>query len=368
MDFGFTGTQLELRRHLRDLLADPATLTEIAAGAGHTPMNLYREMGRRGWLAPDWPQTYGGLGLTAVESGIVAEELALHGVPDSARINTIDNVGTCILHAGTDEQRRMFLPHMAAGDVIASVLFTEPDCGSDLASLTTRAERMHEGWVLHGTKVWNATSSMAAFGLCAARTGPPASGYLGLTLFLVPMDAHGVEIEQVASMASEPLYRVRLRGAAVDPIQVVGEVGAAWQVIDTALARERGGLTYFGRARRWLDALIDRCRQRDLALPEEVVELDGLVESGRVLAWSAVEPSAGADPTPAARAKWYNSELARRVALAAQRHLGLDATLCDEVLSAAHVEAPGVTLSAGTSEMMLQIIATALPGSTATLA
>jgi alkylation response protein AidB-like acyl-CoA dehydrogenase len=367
MDFGFTDEQLALRGELRELLSQEDVREELEACRvgtvldGH-PRALYQELGRRGWLAIDWPSEYGGLGLTAVEAAIVAEELALHGVPDSARVNTIDNVGACILGVGTAEQRQAWLPPMAAGQTVASVLFTEYEAGSDLASLQTRADRMSDGWRLHGTKVWNAKSAAATYGLCAARTDASRSGYAGLTLFLIRLDAPGVRVEPVPTLNPEQLYEVRLDGVAAGRQEVVGEVGGGWQVVEAALARERGGLVYYGRARRWLDMLLDRSMALEGVPNEEAVILDALVESGRVLAWSAVKASAGGDPDPvqAARAKWYNSELARRVALVAQQVLGVELTVPGSVLHAAYLEAPGLTLSAGSSETMLRIMASAL--------
>ncbi|WP_086782768.1 acyl-CoA dehydrogenase family protein [Crossiella equi] len=297
-----------------------------------------RALGERGWLAPDWPVESGGSGLGLVEAAIVTEELALAGVPDSLRVNSIDNLGATVRTAGTPEQRRELLPGLARGELLGCVLYSEPEAGSDLAALTTTARREGTDWVLEGVKTWNVGADLAQVGVCAARTSPET--YTGLSLFLVPMAE--VRVSQVPGLNPEPFCRVVLDGLRLPASALLGPEGGGWPLITEALALERTGLCFAARARRWWRLL----GESDPELEEELA-------AARLLAWRCVHQLAeDGDASGTAAAKWLNSELATRVAGRAW----LQSTV-DEELRAALREAPGLTLAAGTSEMMLATIA-----------
>ena len=372
---GFTPSQRALREQLCARLAEPGVRAELAdlvneddIAAG-LPWRLYRELGSRGWLAPHWPARYGGLGLSWAEAAVVAEELALHGVADTAIVNGIYNVGECLLAVGTPEQRQRFLPGLANGDLVATVLLTEPEAGSDLAALATIASAHDGGWVVTGNKVWTAQSRRADVALCAARTGP-GSGYAGVSLFLVPMRAAGVRVSRLDTVNVEALYAVELDGLRLPAQSLVGEVGDGWSVLVDALVLERAGLGYQGRARRWLQVLsgwIDEHPDAvDPVAAQEVALLRARVRAGRELAWQTVRKLLAGGPaaaaTAAAMAKWYNTRTGTDVTVLAQA-IGADLDIVggrddqpDGLLAAAAREAMGLELAAGTSEMMLTIV------------
>lgn len=331
------------------------------------PETVYRELGARSWLAPHWPQEYGGLGASAYAAAVTTEELALHGVPDSARVNTIDNAGATILAAGSEEQRRRYCPGMAAGATVFSVLFTEPHAGSDLGGITTRAVPVNGGWRLTGTKTWNACTSRAQFGICVARVqGLADNAYADTGMFIVPLDHPRVHIDPIPTFNPDQFFSVRFDDVDLSADALVGRPGQGWSLLAEALGLERTGVCFAGRARRWFDQLVAGLRARgELARAESehaLGRLDAEIRSSRLLAWRAVQGLAegGLNAAAAAAAKWWASELAQRVAWLAWDLLGSaadrDAHFPD--LTLAVREAPGLTLAAGTSEIQLTTLAT----------
>ncbi|WP_084628338.1 amino acid adenylation domain-containing protein [Amycolatopsis nigrescens] len=374
----FTAAQRRLREEVRSLLGRPELQDELTAlGGGATPghperhpEHLYRQLGARGLIAPHWPVRYGGRGLGWVEAGIVAEELALHGVPDTAIVNGIYNTGQIVLTAGTPAQRQRVLPWLASGHRLATALLTEPEAGSDLASLRSTATRTATGWTLSGTKIWNAKAHLAEVAICAARTGQ-GDGYTGISLFLVPLRAEQIRVTALDTTNVETLYEVTFTELPLAADQLLGSAGEGWPLLVGALTLERAGLGYHGRASRWLTALAEYLSHLDgpagAELDHRVSALWRRLRAGRELAWQAVRTVAAqgveAAAVPAATAKWFNTELAADVTDLAQAVDGeLSAGASSSPLVAAHREAVGLTLAAGTSEMMLTIVQANLRG------
>jgi alkylation response protein AidB-like acyl-CoA dehydrogenase len=350
------------RAQVVDLLSQPDVREELATlgpGTGSEeahPRQLYGRLGAHGWLAPHWPVRYGGLGLTWAEAAIVAEELVLHGAPDTAIVNGIYNVGECLLRAGTPAQRQRYLPGLASGTLVATVLLSEANAGSDLAALETVARPGDGTWTLDGLKTWSAKSHVAAVALCAARTAP---GFAGITLFLVPLDAPGVHVRALDTVNVEALHEVELVGVTLTEEHLVGQPGDGWPLLGEVLTLERASLSYQARARRWLDTL-DRHIHATPGAPTPVVlerlaALSTRVDAGHELAWRAVRrlTTGGtvAATADAAMAKWYNTEIANEVL-----DLAFDVGADGAPFEAAQREAVGLTLAAGTSEMMLTIV------------
>lgn len=369
--FEFTPEQKRLRGDVNELLHSAVIQRELAetrmARSQPHPKNTYRALGRRGWLAINWPTHYGGQGATITEAAIIAEEMALAGVPDSARVNTIENAGATLLSVGTAEQKKTYLPAMAAGDVLCCVLYSEPDAGSDLGSLATHAEPSGSGWRLVGEKLWNVGARAASFGVCAARTGEGASKYADISLFMVPLDAEGVHIEEIPSFNPEALHRLVFDGTWLPADALIGPLGGGWQLISDALVLERTGVNFYGRARRWLD-LLAPLGTAVSGFAEQLERLEAELPAARLLTWRCVELLAqGEDASVAgAAAKWRTSVLAAQVVRLAwqiRAHLGSDAgdafSAPSELACALH-EAPGLTIAAGTSEMMLATVSSAL--------
>jgi alkylation response protein AidB-like acyl-CoA dehydrogenase len=379
MDFALTPEQERFREELRAFFAEDRVRKSLDearhAVPGEEPaalLDIYRWLGERGWLAINWPPEYGGLGKTAVEAGLVTEEMALHGVPDLVHVLSVDIVGLFVLLAGTPEQKRRFLPPLARGEMTASVLYTEPAVGSDLSALRTSAEPDGDGWRLRGRKVFNMTSGFADYALTAARTRLTQSKTEGITLFMVPLRAEGVEVLPMPSILDDPFDDVRLNGVRVTRDDVIGPLHQGWQIINAALALERTGMDYAPRVRRWLDTVIARARETGRLLDPEIggriADLDARVRAGRLLALRVMSNLARGeiDEVASAMSKWWSTELGREVARLALDVGGLEVLLSsmdDEapaagLLEAIYREAPTLTISAGTSEIMLYLIAT----------
>lgn len=364
---GAVADPARLRAEVRALLRRPDLRAEIERCSFGDPEEdlhaerTYRELGARGLLAANWPREYGGLDLRLADAAVVAEEMVRHGVPDTPRVNTVDNAGGTVLRAGTPEQRRALLPRMASGELGVAVLYTERGAGSDLSGLRCTATQTSYGWTLSGTKIWNAKTAAADYGMCLARTRRAGNPYAGLTLFLVPLSGAGVTVTRIPALNDEPFYRVDLDRAPVGPDARIGPVGEAWSLVTAALGMERTGLCYAARARRWLTALDTTWECAGARDREVLATLDRDVETAELLAWRAVaEVEREPDTVAAAGAKWFASEVAARVAVQAHDLLitGVDIDpAVRAVLSRAARESPGLTLSAGTSEMMLNTVA-----------
>lgn len=377
-NFAFTPEQEEFRAEVQAILCGDAVRHELMDAKKkppwRNPAGAYRALGRTGLLAPDWPADFGGRSATIVESAIVAEEMSLAGIPDSARVNTIDNAGSTILAAGTEEQKSAYLPGMAAGERFAVVLYSEPEAGSDLGALSTHAERDGDGWRLTGEKIWNVGAPEAEFGICLARTDDGASKYSGLSVFIAPLHAAGVGISEVDSFNPEAFNHVVFDRAPLSDDALVGELGGGWQLINTALAVERTGVYFYGHAQRWLNLLTEF--ELTAAAAEQAEMLQAELDGARLLTWRCVDLlRRGEDATAAATsAKWWTSELTGRVAeLAwqcrpsfdagpAAQHPGEDRGLPSATAELVNAlsEAPGLAIAGGTSEMMLATVSAAL--------
>lgn len=359
MRFEMSEEQARFREQVRAELAGPRIAELIAAlRADPAPepdeRTLYRAIGERGLLAVDWPEEYGGRDLTAVEAAIVAEEMFRAGVPDNIFVNTIQIVGRFLLIAGTPEQKERYLPALARGEMFASILYTEPGAGSDLASLRTTAVPDGDGYRLTGTKVFSLKGHLTDIALCAARTGEENSRYEGITLFLVDMRAEGMRHSDIPGIGPEGFHRLELHGVAAGPGSVVGTVGDGWPLLVKALAIERTGLDYALRAERWHSAASERAAAGPATVRETYARYGAQVDAGLLMArrMSRGLARGEVDEAALAAAKYHTSELAAEIA----RWAALLPGPGGEILDAAYREGPALTVSAGTSEVMLQIV------------
>ncbi len=217
-----------------------------------------------GWAAPHWPVEHGGQGRTGIEAGVVAEEEARFDVAANFFVVGIDMAGPTLMAHGTPEQQKRFLEPMLRGDESWCQLFSEPGSGSDLASLSTRAVRDGDEWVLTGQKVWTSSAHTADWGICLARTDPTVAKHAGITYFLVDMHARGVVVRPLRQIDGAIHFNeVFLDEVRVPQEHVVGEVGDGWRVAMTTLTAERTSIGEGGQTG-WRDvAELARQRGRD---------------------------------------------------------------------------------------------------------
>jgi alkylation response protein AidB-like acyl-CoA dehydrogenase len=367
-----TGAQAAFRAQVREFLASGPVTASVQRLRRHGEeagaLDVYRWLGERGWLAPSWPAEFGGLGRGEVEAAIVTEEMALAGVPDDVHVLGVDIVGRFLLGVGTPEQQKRLLPPIARGECVAAVLFTEPDGGSDLARLTSRAEPDGDGWRLSGTKIYSQKSQFADVALAAVRTADGPVPFDGITLFLVPMRSAGVSLRPVPNLTNDLFFEVTIDGLRLGPEDVVGEVGDGWRLLNEMLVLERTGIDFHGKIRRWLDAAAaDAGRFADPLFAARWAELDARLSAGHALAWRIVADleRGRVDPSTAAMAKWYVTEQARDVAQFCLGAHGADGALDAGdpgspdlgLAGTAARHAPTYRLASGTSEVMLYIVA-----------
>lgn len=382
MRFGFTEDQQRFRADVRRTLrsAEVRAAAERATGAAGVEPDarpLYRMLGELGLLAVHWPVEFGGAGRPLTDAAIVAEELVRAGVPDTLHVNTIQIVGQFLLMAGDEEQKRRHLPALARGEKFASVLYTEPDAGSDLGALRTVAEPdgggddgYGDGYRISGTKVFSLKTRFVDLGLCAARTSPNGGKYQGISLFLVDMRAPGVTVSMIPGIGDEHFHRVELDAVPVSAQDLIGPRDEGWPLLNEALAVERTGLDYYLKAERWLDAALEVLVEREPdatheAHLEQIGRWQGALTADHSLAWEVLTglEADRIDQVAAAVAKYHSSKLAQGIAAWAadlpSPEQRASRTRAARILDSAHREAPGLTLSAGTSEVMLQIVAAA---------
>ena len=217
-----------------------------------------------GWAGIAWQEAYGGRGGSIVEDLIFKMEEAEFDVPHDALVVGLGWCGPAVMQHGTAEQRDRFLRPLLRGDEVWCQLFSEPDAGSDLAGLTTKALRDGDEWVLNGQKVWTTFAHHADWGLCIARHDPSAPKHRGLTAFMVDMRADGVEARPLRQMTDSANFNeVFLRDVRVPDSMRIGEVGDGWRVVIATFMWERFNAIAGGA--RLIDALGDLIRQREAA-------------------------------------------------------------------------------------------------------
>ncbi len=250
----------ELRGELRGLVAQHVPPEYLGAFTDdpadlETAQEFCRILAERGLLCPAWPEEYGGRGASVWEQTAVREEMWAAHEPRGAQYMGVNWVGPTIMRHGTGEQRRRHLPPIARGEVIWCQGFSEPDAGSDLASLRTAARRDGGGWLVSGQKVWTSYATMAQWCFLLARTSRGERRQQGLTIFLVPMDDPAVEVRPLGClMGPHHLNEVFFDDLRVTEADVLGTVDQGWKVVQEVLAFERVGIARYARCEHLLQA------------------------------------------------------------------------------------------------------------------
>jgi alkylation response protein AidB-like acyl-CoA dehydrogenase len=248
----------ELRSSLRRLIADNVPTDYLGAFTDdpadlEVAQSFCRLLASEGLLCAAWPEEFGGRGASPWEQTAVREEMWAHHEPRGAQYMGVNWVGPALMRHGTDEQRRFHLPPIARGEVIWCQGFSEPDAGSDLASLQTAARREGDGWRISGQKIWTSYATMAQWCFLLARTSRGEKKQQGITVFLVPMDAPGIEVRPIPCMLGpHHLNEVFLDDVWVTEADVLGEVDQGWKVVQEVLAFERVGIARYARVERLL--------------------------------------------------------------------------------------------------------------------
>jgi alkylation response protein AidB-like acyl-CoA dehydrogenase len=203
-----------------------------------------RALGDAGWTCLSWPEQYGGRSATLLEQVIFYEEYARAGGPGRVGLIGEGLIGPTILHFGTDAQRERFLPRIASGEELWCQGYSEPNAGSDLANLATRAHLEGDEWVIDGQKVWTSLAHFSHWCFVLCRTDRDAPRHRGISYLLVPMDQPGIEVRPIVQITGTSEFNeVFFDGARTAAENIVGEVNGGWRVAMGTLAFERGALT-----------------------------------------------------------------------------------------------------------------------------
>jgi alkylation response protein AidB-like acyl-CoA dehydrogenase len=283
MRLGDSDVQAGFRAELRGWLHAHVPPAPVGAPRDWTDEDLRAFSKARyeaGYAGLTWPVEYGGRGLPPACQAIYAEESALAGAPDHINVIGLNMVGPTIIRYGTPEQRATFLPRILSGEAVFCQGFSEPDAGSDLASVRTRARPEAGGYRIDGEKVWSSYAHLADHCLLLARTDPGGAKHQGLTCFLLDMRTPGVDVRPLREMSGDSDFnQIVLTGAMTAADTVLGPVGEGWRVAMTTLAHERGtfGITLTARLAVELDRLLQTVvtlgAQHDPLVRKEIAEL-----------------------------------------------------------------------------------------------
>jgi len=383
MDLNLTKTEENFRDDFRSWLEKNAPAPWTGSGStsseGNGPyLNYLRDWQRRlyenGWAGISWPKEFGGRGATLMEQAIFQAELARANTPPLIGTIGLSLVGPTIIAMGTNEQKSRYLPTILSGEEIWCQGFSEPNSGSDLAALGTRALRDNDDFIVNGQKIWTSFAQMADWCLLLVRTDTEVPKHKGITCLLVSMRSEGVSVRPLRQMSGdEGFNEVFFSNVRVSTSQVLGEVNKGWTTAITALMNERANLGTGAQVvfKRNLNALIE-CAQKVKRNGKPATE-DPLVRQKLAQAFLELEilrlntnraltslSKTGIPGPEGSTQKLYWSEMNQRTQQIAQEILGPYGQLKDfdnGRWEYGYLRARGNTIEAGTSEIQRNIIA-----------
>ena len=400
MDYRFSPEQEAFRQEVRGFLQ-----AELPADWDYDPFELHddswefaraftRNVAARKWLAPAWPAEYGGLGMDFLRQVVLAEEMAYRRAPNTSLIG-VTYAGPTFIVYGSDEQKRQFLPGITSGEIVWCQGYSEPNAGSDLASLQARAVKDGDDYVVNGTKVWSSNAHKANWCFFLARTDLDAPKHKGISYFVAPMDTPGISVNPLVNMADEHNFNeIVFENVRVPAKYLVGEENRGWYVAMTTLDFERSNISTAAQHRRTFHQLLGYCHDTPAgggsasggkangARPDgrpsgRIIDQRGVrprlaeiaieIEVGRYLSYRVASIQAhGQIPNyESSAAKVFHSELGQRLADSGVQVMGLSGQLREESKHArlrgrfarTYLTSVGSTIAAGTSEIQRGIIA-----------
>ncbi len=332
MDFEFSSQQLEFVREVEEFLDenyDPEVFDptrENMAQIVDTPKRreFMAKLGQKGWLGITWPKEYGGQEGDGIYEYLLNEALARRGGPQIGK--GVGIIGKTLIRHGSDKLKAEFLPQILKNEVEFAVGYSEPNAGSDAASMQLKATRDGDGWLLNGQKTWTTSAHFAEWYWVGARTDPNAPKHNGITLFLVPLSHPNITIKPIWTMGDERTNEVYLDDVWVSDDYVVGELNKGFQYISEALDLERFTMFTYSPIQERLRLLVDWVKSaqvdgqkvsQDPVVRQAIARLATEVEVARVIGLKFVHESSkeGAAPTSwASEYKLFATELSKRLA------------------------------------------------------
>ena len=344
MDFRFTEDEEAFRREVRHWLEQeiPQRWIELDPGIWEETEESWalarkfqRKLGEQGWLAPAYPKEYGGLELSHMKRLILAEELAYNRTPISIEEEiTVNWVGPSIMLFGTEKQKKEYLTKIARGDIIFCLGYSEPNAGSDLASLQTRAVEAGDEYVINGQKTWCSYGHLADYCWLAARTDPDASRHEGISIFIVDMKTPGITVRPLMNILNRHSFNeVFFDDVRIPKEDLVGQKNKGWYQLVIALDFERSSIGYAAGNQRIIEELIKYVKEttrneeplaNDPLIRNELAQLVVENEVARMMAYRiAWMFSKGLHPShESSMSMVFVSEVMRRTANTGMRILG----------------------------------------------
>jgi 3-oxocholest-4-en-26-oyl-CoA dehydrogenase alpha subunit len=380
MRIGYTPEQEELRRELRayfSKLMTPERVEALSSSEGEMGRgNVYREtvaqMGKDGWLTLSWPKEYGGQARPPMDGLIFTDEAAIAGAP--VPFLTINSVAPTIMHFGTEEQKKFFLPKIAAGELHFAIGYSEPGAGTDLAALRTTAVRDGDDYVVNGQKMWTSLIAYADYVWLAVRTNPEAKKHRGISMLIMPTTAEGFSWTPVHTMSGVDTSATYYQDVRIPATNLVGEENAGWKLVTNQLNHERVALVSsqpiyvaLDGVREWAQNTKDVHGKR--VIDSEWVQLNlarvhAKAEVLKLINWELSSATSAPSPADASAAKVYGTELATEAYRLLMEVLGTSATLRPDSQGALlrgrierfHRSALILTFGGGTNEIQRDII------------
>ncbi|MFE0099923.1 acyl-CoA dehydrogenase family protein [Streptomyces sp. NPDC059009] len=377
MDLDFTAEEGEFRLRARAWLAEhvpPGPLPSLETAEGFAAHRAWEaELAAGCWSVVSWPREYGGQGVDIVRWLVFEEEYYAAGAPGRVSQNGINLLAPTLFDHGTEEQRARVLPPMASGEVIWAQAWSEPESGSDLASLRSTARRTEGGWLLSGQKTWSSRAAFAdrAFGLF--RSDPavdPARPHRGLTYLMFPLDAEGVTVRPIGRLDGKPAFaELFLDDVFVPDEDVIGEPGQGWRIAMSTTGNERGlTLRSPGRFLATADRLTRAWRAQgdptDTALRDRVADAVIGARAYELFTWANASRFAAGETIGAESSlnKVFWSEYDIETHETALDLLGPEGELADGEWAEGYVFSLAGPIYAGTNEIQRDIIAERLLG------
>jgi alkylation response protein AidB-like acyl-CoA dehydrogenase len=368
VDLTFTDEQLAFRDELRDWLAAnaPGEAPADEDEAYRWRADWQRRLNDGGWAGVHWPKEYGGRGASLMETAIFFEEMGRAGAPLPANVLGLLLAGPTLMVWGTDAQKERYLPTILSAKEIWCQGFSEPEAGSDLAGLKTRAVKDGDEWVVTGQKVWTSGAQYSKWCMLVARTDQDAPKHKGLTYFVMDMEQEAVQVRPLVQITGEPEFNeLFIEEARIPDENIVGGLGNGWKVALTTLMNERAGLGFFlqVRMRQLLDSLFDEAAASgaldDPRIADKLADLHMRTEILRLTAYrglSVIEQYGQPGPE-GSLVKLMWSETNKLLTQLAADIVGPDALTKGTSWSYELLRARGNSIEGGTTEILKNIVA-----------
>jgi alkylation response protein AidB-like acyl-CoA dehydrogenase len=370
MDFNWDPEQQTFRATVRAFLAAhlPDDWESLAHGPGSAAQTEFSKtfcgaLAKEGLLVPHWPKRWGGRDAGPWTAFILAEEMWAAGEPRGGQYMNVNWIGPTLMRFGSEEQQARYIPPMARGESLWCQGFSEPEAGSDLGSLRTRAEKHGGSYRINGQKIWTSYAGHADTCFLLART---SSGKNGISIFLVPMEARGITVRQIPSIIGEgDIHEVFFDDAEVPAGAMLADEGQGWDIVRTALSLERVGIPRFAMATRMLHRAVTALQKAgrfSSGAIEQASRARAACEAARLYSYNIVDQRRhGITTGPEASAARFATVIAERlVGEFVNEHVPEALSGGDPLLLAHHQRAIVAGIASGAAEIQLNLIATEL--------